>query len=495
MPASGPGRAWTGLRATKASPGRVGLAARRAATHPFPGNLAPGCRVARLPCPALMPDPAPFRTWNWTQRLDRWWPQASLRTYLVAVILLATFPLAALMCFQILDKVRVEQDQIETRLAGSAFALSQAVDRELVASLDALNALAQGDSFFCALAQRGRLQQQLRGGRPAAARLGQRLPGRCARRSAVRLGRRPRRRVGGGRTGAAARARAAPAPFGRLRPGAHARARRPGGDAGGAGGAHGADHARAGRARRRQRLAAAGRFGQPARGRLRAAVRRGPAPDRLDARARRAAGHRAGVGCLGLDRRAVRRHAAARGRRRARGLCGLAAGARVGLGRAGRGARAADRLGAPAGDPGRPLHQRRLPAAGLAARRAGGAPGRGAAAGAGPAGSGRPARTHHGARSRPAARRAACRRPPRRACAPRAGGGHRQAQAGRGATPRRARAAAGQPAPDRPGAGSRQRGLLPLPLRGRRAHLDTRPLPAVRAGLAAAAARWSAGSN
>lgn len=89
-------------------------------------------------------------------RLERYWPSAPLRTYLVAVILLATFPLAALMSFQIFMKVRSEQAQIEDTLARSAIALSQAVESELTSSLDALAALAHSE----ALRQSGPLQLQ-----------------------------------------------------------------------------------------------------------------------------------------------------------------------------------------------------------------------------------------------------------------------------------------------------------------------------------------------
>ena len=69
------------------------------------------------------------------------WPLASLRRYLVVVILLATLPLATLVSSQIFMKVRGEQARIEADLSRSAAALSQAVDSELLASLDALTTL------------------------------------------------------------------------------------------------------------------------------------------------------------------------------------------------------------------------------------------------------------------------------------------------------------------------------------------------------------------
>ncbi len=85
-------------------------------------------------------------------RFEGSWPTASLRTYLVAVILLATLPIAALMIFQIAMDVRSEQAQIEGEMARSAAALSQAVERELISSFDALATLSQSE-----LVQHGRL--------------------------------------------------------------------------------------------------------------------------------------------------------------------------------------------------------------------------------------------------------------------------------------------------------------------------------------------------
>lgn len=78
-------------------------------------------------------------------RLGRYWPAATLRSYLIAVILLATLPLAALMSFQIFMEVRAEKAQIEDNLARSAGALSQVVENELIASLDALTVLAHSE--------------------------------------------------------------------------------------------------------------------------------------------------------------------------------------------------------------------------------------------------------------------------------------------------------------------------------------------------------------
>ena len=80
-------------------------------------------------------------------RLEGSWPTASLRTYLIAVILLATLPIAAIMSLQIYLEVREEQARIEDELARSATALTQTVERELASSLDALTVLSQSELF------------------------------------------------------------------------------------------------------------------------------------------------------------------------------------------------------------------------------------------------------------------------------------------------------------------------------------------------------------
>lgn len=76
------------------------------------------------------------------RRLERYWPRASLRRYLVAMILLATLPLATLVCWHILEGVRGEQQQVEANLSRSAAALAHAAESELLASFDALDTLA-----------------------------------------------------------------------------------------------------------------------------------------------------------------------------------------------------------------------------------------------------------------------------------------------------------------------------------------------------------------
>lgn len=85
-------------------------------------------------------------------RLETIWPTASLRAYLIAVMLLAIAPIATIMSLQIFTEVRSEQSQLEEELARSAGALSQAVERQLVSSLDGLSVLAQSELF-----QQGRI--------------------------------------------------------------------------------------------------------------------------------------------------------------------------------------------------------------------------------------------------------------------------------------------------------------------------------------------------
>ena len=77
---------------------------------------------------------------------------ASLRTYLFGVILLAIVPIGAFMSARIFMDVQGEQALTEDELARSAAALSQAMERELVSSIDALTVLSQSG-----LVQQGRV--------------------------------------------------------------------------------------------------------------------------------------------------------------------------------------------------------------------------------------------------------------------------------------------------------------------------------------------------
>lgn len=71
------------------------------------------------------------------------WPRASLRTYLVTVILAATVPLALLTAWQIIDDEHEQREALRANLRRLAKATSAGVDRELLAVVDALEALAR----------------------------------------------------------------------------------------------------------------------------------------------------------------------------------------------------------------------------------------------------------------------------------------------------------------------------------------------------------------
>ena len=75
------------------------------------------------------------------------WPHATLRTYLVAAMLLATVPIALLMAWQIASDLLTQQRRTETSLQRAAAALAREVERELVSSIDTLTILAQFDSI------------------------------------------------------------------------------------------------------------------------------------------------------------------------------------------------------------------------------------------------------------------------------------------------------------------------------------------------------------
>jgi signal transduction histidine kinase len=87
-----------------------------------------------------------------TEGLERFWPRASLRSYLSAVMLLATLPIAIFLSLQVFMDIRDDQAKTEAELARSAAALAQGVQRELESSLDGLGVLARSELF-----QQGRI--------------------------------------------------------------------------------------------------------------------------------------------------------------------------------------------------------------------------------------------------------------------------------------------------------------------------------------------------
>ena len=72
---------------------------------------------------------------------------ATLRTYLVTVILLATVPIALLMSWQVWSDVQDEQRRMEEGLEARATALAEVVERELASSIEALTILSFKDSL------------------------------------------------------------------------------------------------------------------------------------------------------------------------------------------------------------------------------------------------------------------------------------------------------------------------------------------------------------
>ncbi|HXE38935.1 MAG TPA: ATP-binding protein, partial [Azonexus sp.] len=69
------------------------------------------------------------------------------RVYLVALILLATLPIASLMAYWIFTDIQGQQQRMKMELQQSANSLAQIVERELVSSIDALAILANMDAI------------------------------------------------------------------------------------------------------------------------------------------------------------------------------------------------------------------------------------------------------------------------------------------------------------------------------------------------------------
>ena len=74
-------------------------------------------------------------------RLDRFLPVASLKTYLVTVILLATVPIAVLLSWKVASDARSDRHSAQVLLQQSAASVAQAAEQDLSASVDALTAL------------------------------------------------------------------------------------------------------------------------------------------------------------------------------------------------------------------------------------------------------------------------------------------------------------------------------------------------------------------
>jgi signal transduction histidine kinase/CheY-like chemotaxis protein len=70
-----------------------------------------------------------------------------LRTYLVALTLLATLPIASLMCYWKFSDIQGERQRTQLELQQSANILAQIIERELISSIDALAILAKMESI------------------------------------------------------------------------------------------------------------------------------------------------------------------------------------------------------------------------------------------------------------------------------------------------------------------------------------------------------------
>lgn len=73
--------------------------------------------------------------------------KVSLRTAFVAMLLMATVPVAVLMSYLLLEKMRSEQQRIRADLDREAQVLAQAVEHELLASIEALRILGLSESL------------------------------------------------------------------------------------------------------------------------------------------------------------------------------------------------------------------------------------------------------------------------------------------------------------------------------------------------------------
>ncbi|NMM77739.1 hypothetical protein B2J89_13730 [Acidovorax sp. SRB_24] len=82
-----------------------------------------------------------------TARLDRRMPAASLKTYLVAVILLATVPVALLLTYKVASDVRSGRHSAVAMLQQAAAGLAQMAEQDLTASFDALTSLSMAQAL------------------------------------------------------------------------------------------------------------------------------------------------------------------------------------------------------------------------------------------------------------------------------------------------------------------------------------------------------------
>ena len=82
-----------------------------------------------------------------SSRFGRWWPRATLSWYLVAIMLLATVPLAVLTSLEIVRGIQSERARLDNHLQRVAASLSRSVERELSSSIEVLATLANRESL------------------------------------------------------------------------------------------------------------------------------------------------------------------------------------------------------------------------------------------------------------------------------------------------------------------------------------------------------------
>src|SRR4051794_27892105 len=88
-----------------------------------------------------------FKLIERTRPAKKSWLQPSLRTYLVFLLLLSTAPVAALMSYQLFHHMQGEESRRQEMLSSASSSLALAIERELNASVDALNTLGLSESL------------------------------------------------------------------------------------------------------------------------------------------------------------------------------------------------------------------------------------------------------------------------------------------------------------------------------------------------------------
>ncbi len=81
-------------------------------------------------------------------RLERFWPVASLRSYLIVTILVALVPVSVFFAYQIAREIRTQQMDTASMLLQNADAKARMVSREIGASVDALYGLARSEALM-----------------------------------------------------------------------------------------------------------------------------------------------------------------------------------------------------------------------------------------------------------------------------------------------------------------------------------------------------------